>query len=97
MSRMSKLKTYLETLNQKVSYVEELYGFKINYLPLIIEGITIVLDRKTGNLKIIEENRYLSDEEIKNLERKIIENIEKGVVELYLTMTFGEDVGLGEG
>ncbi|NJE25623.1 hypothetical protein E3E22_03100 [Thermococcus sp. MV5] len=94
---MSKLRTYLETLNQKVSYVEELYGFKINYLPLIIEGTTIVLDRKNGKLKIIEENRYLSDEEIKNLERKIIENIEKGIVELYLTITFGEDVGLGEG
>lgn len=77
---MEKLKTYLEEVHRKASYAEELYGIKIRYVPIIVEEKTVVLDR---------ENK-----KIKRLEEKIIENIENGTVELYLTITFGEDIGL---
>jgi len=77
---MEKLKTYLEEVHRKASYAEELYGVKIRYVPIIVEEKTVVLDR---------ENK-----KIKRLEEKIIENIENGTVELYLTITFGEDIGL---
>ncbi|RLF76732.1 hypothetical protein DRN38_04855 [Thermococci archaeon] len=77
---MEKLKAYLEEVHRKASYAEELYGIKIRYVPIIVEEKTVVLDR---------ENK-----KIKRLEEKIIENIENGTVELYLTITFGEDIGL---
>ncbi|HIH73632.1 MAG: Uncharacterized protein XD43_0257 [Thermococcales archaeon 44_46] len=94
---MKNLKPHLEEINQKAGYAEELYGIRIRYIPLIVEEKTIVFDRQNWKIKVLEEGRCLSPEEIKNLEEKILENIEKGLVELYLTLTFGEDVGLGEG
>ncbi|EHR77458.1 hypothetical protein OCC_00025 [Thermococcus litoralis DSM 5473] len=94
---MEKLKPYLEDINRKAGYAEELYGIRIRYVPLIVEEMTIVFDRQTWKIKILEEGRHLSTGEIEKLEEKILENIEKGLVELYLTLTFGEDVGLGEG
>lgn len=94
---MEKLKPYLEDINRKAGYAEELYGIRIRYVPLIVEEMTIVFDRQNWKIKILEEGRYLSTGEIEKLEEKILENIEKGLVELYLTLTFGEDVGLGEG
>jgi len=94
---MEKLRPYLEDINRKAGYAEELYGIRIRYVPLIVEEMTIVFDRQNWKIKILEEGRYLSTDEIEKLEEKILENIEKGLVELYLTLTFGEDVGLGEG
>ncbi|MCO6040871.1 hypothetical protein [Thermococcus alcaliphilus] len=94
---MEKLKPYLEDINRKAGYAEELYGIRIRYIPLIVEEMTIVFDRQNWKIKVLEEGRYLSTDEIEKLEEKILENIEKGLVELYLTLTFGEDVGLGEG
>jgi len=91
---MEKLKTYLEEVHRKASYAEELYGVKIRYVPIIVEEKTVVLDREDMKIKVLEEGKYISDEEIKRLEEKIIENIENGTVELYLTITFGEDIGL---
>ncbi|ALV62357.1 hypothetical protein ADU37_CDS06580 [Thermococcus sp. 2319x1] len=94
---MEKLKPHLEDINRKASYAEELYGVRIRYVPLITEERTIVFDRQSWKIKVLEEGRYLSTDEIEKLEEKILENIKKGLVELYLTLTFGEDVGLGEG
>ena len=91
---MEKLKTYLEEVHRKASYAEELYEVKIRYVPIIVEEKTVVLDREDMKIKVLEEGKYISDEEIKRLEEKIIENIENGTVELYLTITFGEDIGL---
>ncbi|USS40255.1 hypothetical protein NF865_07970 [Thermococcus aggregans] len=93
---MEKLKPYLEEIDRKAGYAEELYGIRIRYVPLVIEERTIVFDRLNWEIKVLEKGRRLSPEEVERLEEKILENIEKGVVELYLTLTFGEDVGLGE-
>ncbi|MBC7095030.1 hypothetical protein [Thermococcus sp.] len=93
---MERLKLYLEHISRKAGYAEELYGVRIRYVPLVIEERTIVFDRQKQKIKVLEEGRYLSPEEIERFEEKILENIKKGVVELYLTLTFGEDVGLGE-
>ncbi|MCA6212748.1 MAG: hypothetical protein PWP49_559 [Thermococcaceae archaeon] len=93
---MEKLKPYLEDINRKAGYAEELYGIRIRYVPLIVEKRTIVFDRQSFKIKVLEEDRCLSPEEAETLEEKILENIKKGMIELYLTLTFGEDVGLGE-
>lgn len=94
---MEKLRPYLEDINRKANYAEELYGIRIRYVPLIVEEVTVVFDRQKWKIKVLEEGRYLSQQEVEQLGEKILENIKKGVVELYLTLTFGEDVGLGEG
>ena len=93
---MEKLKPYLEDINRKAGYAEELYGIRIRYVPLVVGERTIVFDRQNGKIKALEEKRYLSLEEVERLGEKILENIKKGVIDLYLTLTFGEDVGLGE-
>ena len=94
---MEKLKPYLEDINRKADYAEEFYGIRIRYVPLVLEERTIVFDRQNWKIKVLEEERCLSPEEVERLGEKILENIKKGVIELYLTLTFGEDVGLGEG
>jgi len=68
-------------------------GIRINYLPLLIGEETIVLDRRDGRIKRLGDKKPLSDEELRTLEEDIIQAIESGKVELYLTLTFGEDVG----
>ncbi|WP_324735276.1 hypothetical protein VFC49_08990 [Thermococcus sp. SY098] len=94
---MSELLKYLDMLASKMRYAEELYGIPINYVPIIVDEDIIVYDRRDGSIKWLSNKKRLSKKELKKLEKEIIKNIESGKVELYLTLTFGEDVGLGEG
>ena len=52
-----------------------------------------MLDRRDGRIKRLGDKKPLSDGELRTLEEDIIQAIESGKVELYLTLTFGEDVG----
>ncbi|RLF77432.1 hypothetical protein DRN39_04115 [Thermococci archaeon] len=90
---MEKLRRYTNMLISKMGFAEEIYGIRINYLPLLIGEETIVLDRRDGRIKRLGDKKPLSDEELRTLEEDIIQAIESGKVELYLTLTFGEDVG----
>ncbi len=94
---MSELLKYLDILASKMRYAEELYGIPINYVPIIVDEDIIVYDRRDGSIKKLSNKKRLGKKELKKLEKEIIRNIENGKVELYLTLTFGEDVGLGEG
>ncbi|HDD31355.1 MAG TPA: hypothetical protein ENF72_01855, partial [Thermococcus litoralis] len=64
---MEKLKPYLEDINRKAGYAEELYGIRIRYVPLVVGERTIVFDRQNGKIKALEEKRYLSLEEVERL------------------------------
>ncbi|ADT85116.1 hypothetical protein [Thermococcus barophilus] len=94
---MSELLEYLDMLASKMRYAEELYGIPINCVPIIIDKEIIVYDRRDGSIKRLSDKKRISKKELKKLEKEIIKNIESGKVDLYLTLTFGEDVGLGEG
>jgi len=94
---MRELFEYLNKLASKMCYAEKLYGIPINYVPLIVDNEIIVYDKRDGSIKRLSDKKKLSDEELKSIEKEIIENIKSGKVELYLTLTFGEDIGLGEG
>ncbi|AIF68641.1 hypothetical protein PAP_00995 [Palaeococcus pacificus DY20341] len=92
---MDELKSYTNLLLSKIAYAEELYGIKINYVPLIVrKEETIIFDKRDGKIKNLSEKRELSREELEKFKEEIIQNIKNGTVELYLTLTFGEDVGL---
>lgn len=90
---MKKLDRYTNMLISKMGFAEELYGIKINYLPLIIGEETIVLDKRDGKIKRLRDRKTLSEEELRALERDIIHAIESGKIDLYLTLTFSEYVG----
>jgi len=92
----NELANYLELLRAKVAFAEELYGIKMNYVPLITEGDVVVLDRRDGLIKWLETKRPLSEEELREMADKIRENLESGYVEMLLTMNMQCINGPGE-
>lgn len=84
---MEKLSMHLSVLRAKMAYAEELYGFRINYLPLLIrEDEIIILDRRDGRIKRLPGKAELGEDEIRGMADEILKNIESGEVERYLTM-----------
>ncbi|ALM76416.1 hypothetical protein TBCH5v1_2525 [Thermococcus barophilus] len=81
-----EIKNYLTMLRARMSFAEELYGIRINYLPLVVEDDIIILDKNDGGIKRLSDKKSLSESELKRVLPKIRENIEKGLVDLYLTM-----------
>ncbi len=91
-----ELKNYLTMLRARMSFAEELYGIRMNYLPLVVEDEIIILDKNDGGIKRLSDKKPLSENELKMILPKIRENIEKGLIDLYLTMNFQCIHGLGE-
>ena len=60
------LANYLELLRAKMAFAEELYGIKINYVPLVIGGEIVVLDKNDGKIKWLKTKRPLTVEEFKS-------------------------------
>jgi hypothetical protein len=54
------LANYLEMLRAKVAFAEELYGVKMNYVPLITEGEIVILDKNDGKVKWLRIKRPLT-------------------------------------
>ncbi|NJE85979.1 hypothetical protein E3E23_09110 [Thermococcus sp. CX2] len=90
------LANYLELLRAKMAFAEEMYGIKINYVPLIADGEIVVLDRNDGKIKWLKNKRPLTLEEFKSLRGRIVENLESGFVEMLLAMNMGCVNGPGE-
>ncbi len=90
------LANYLELLRAKMAFAEELYGIKINYVPLVIGGEIVVLDKNDGKIKWLKTKRPLTVEEFKSLSEKIRENLESGYVEMLLAMNMSCVNGPGE-
>jgi len=80
------LATYLELLRAKMAYAEELYGVKINYVPLVTEGEIVVLDGNDGKIKWLRTKRPLTSREFEALADRIKKNLESGFVETLLAM-----------
>ncbi|WP_456421235.1 hypothetical protein [Thermococcus sp.] len=91
-----ELANYLELLRAKLAFAEELYGVKMNYVPLITEGEIIILDKRDGLIKWLKSKEPLSDEELRKLAGKIRENLENGYVESLLAMNMSCINGPGE-
>ncbi|WP_457742174.1 hypothetical protein [Thermococcus sp.] len=87
---------YLELLRAKLAFAEELYGVRMNYVPLITEGEIVILDKKDGLIKWLRNKRPLSEEELRELSNKIRENLENGYVEMLLAMNMSCINGPGE-
>nr|WP_193384564.1 hypothetical protein [Pyrococcus sp. ST04] len=86
---MEEIKEYLTLVRARMEFTEKFYGFKINYLPLYFEGDEIiVLDKNDGRIKRLKDKRPLTEEELKEIMPKIKENIEKGLIDVLLTMNF---------
>ncbi len=84
---MGKLSMYISMLRAKMAYAEELYGFPVNYLPLIVrEEEIIILDKNDGRIKRLPGRKALDEEELEKLKEEILKNIESGEVERYLSM-----------
>ncbi|WP_297464428.1 hypothetical protein [Thermococcus sp.] len=92
----NELANYLELMRAKMAFAEELYGIKINYVPLITEGEIVVLDKNDGKIKWLKTKRPLTVEEFKVLADKIKENLESGYVEMLLAMNMSCVNGPGE-
>jgi hypothetical protein len=90
------LANYLEMLRAKVAFAEELYGVKMNYVPLITEGEIVILDKNDGKVKWLRSKRPLTVEEFKALAEKIKKNLESGYVEMLLAMNMRCIDGPGE-
>lgn len=90
------LVNYLELLRAKMAFAEELYGIKINYVPLLTRGEIVVLDKNDGKIKWLKTKRPLTVEEFKSLSKKIRENLESGYVEMLLAMNMSCVNGPGE-
>ncbi len=90
------LANYLELLRAKMAFAEELYGIKINYVPLLTRGEIVVLDKNDGKIKWLKTKRPLTVEEFKSLSKKIRENLESGYVEMLLAMNMSCVNGPGE-
>ncbi len=90
------LANYLELMRAKLAFAEELYGVKMNYVPLLTEGEIIVLDKNDGKIKWLKNKRPLTPEEFKPLAGKIRENLETGFVEMLLAMNMECINGPGE-
>ncbi|WP_297499373.1 hypothetical protein [Thermococcus sp.] len=80
------LANYLELLRAKLAFAEELYGVKMNYVPLITEGEIVVLDKNDGEIKWLRNKKPLTGEELGKLIGKIKENLESGYIEMLLAM-----------
>ncbi|ASJ10283.1 hypothetical protein A3L12_02720 [Thermococcus sp. P6] len=80
------LAAYLELLRAKMAYAEELYGVKINYVPLVTEGEIVVLDGNDGKIKWLRTKRPLTPREFEALADRIRKNLESGFVETLLSM-----------
>ncbi|WP_456365973.1 hypothetical protein [Thermococcus sp.] len=80
------LTNYLELMRAKLAFAEELYGVRMNYVPLVTEGEIVILDKNDGKIKWLRDKRPLTSEELNGLAKKIKENLESGYVEMLLTM-----------
>ncbi|NJE05666.1 hypothetical protein E3E36_05820 [Thermococcus sp. M36] len=90
------LANYLELMRAKLAFAEELYGIKMNYVPLITDGEIVVLDKNDGKIKWLKMKRPLTLDEFKSLADKIKENLESGFVEMLLAMNMECVNGPGE-
>jgi len=90
------LANYLELLRAKLAFAEELYGVKMNYVPLITEGEIIILDKRDGLIKWLKSKEPLGEEELRKLAGKIRENLESGYVESLLAINMSCINGPGE-
>jgi hypothetical protein len=90
------LANYLELLRTKLAFAEELYGIKMNYVPLITEEPVVILDKNDGKIKWLKDKRELTEKEFGELAGKIRRNLESGLVEMLLTMNMGCINGPGE-
>ncbi len=90
------LANYLELMRAKLAFAEELYGIKMNYVPLITDGEIVILDKNDGKIKWLKTKRPLTLEEFKSLAGKIRENLESGYVEMLLAMNMECVHGPGE-
>ncbi len=90
------LANYLELMRAKLAFAEELYGIKMNYIPLITEGEIVILDKNDGKIKWLNNKRPLTLDEFKTLADKIRENLESGYVEMLLAMNMECVHGPGE-
>ncbi|GAB6136375.1 hypothetical protein [Thermococcus henrietii] len=91
-----ELANYLELLRAKLAFAEELYGIKMNYVPLITEGDVVILDKRDGLIKWLKTKKPLEEEELRELAGKIRENLESGYVEMLLSMNMSCINGPGE-
>ncbi|NJF25416.1 flavodoxin-dependent (E)-4-hydroxy-3-methylbut-2-enyl-diphosphate synthase [Thermococcus sp. Bubb.Bath] len=91
-----ELANYMELLRAKVAFAEELYGIKMNYVPLVIEEPVVILDKNDGRIKWLKDKRELTEREFKELAEKIRKNLESGFVEMLLAMNMGCVNGPGE-
>jgi len=80
------LANYLELMRVKLAFAEELYGVRMNYVPLITEGEIVILDKNDGKIKWLRDKRPLTIGELNDLAEKIKENLESGYVEMLLAM-----------
>ena len=80
------LTNYLELMRAKLAFAEELYGVRMNYVPLVTEGEIVILDKNDGKIKWLRDKKPLTTEELSGLADKIKENLESGYVEMLLTM-----------
>ncbi|ASJ06355.1 hypothetical protein [Thermococcus pacificus] len=90
------LANYLELMRAKLAFAEELYGIKMNYVPLITEGEIVVLDKNDGKIKWLRTKSPLTVDELKSLAEKIKKNLESGYVEMLLAMNMSCVNGPGE-
>ncbi|WP_456367503.1 hypothetical protein [Thermococcus sp.] len=90
------LANYLELLRAKLAFAEELYGVKMNYVPLITEGEIVILDKSDGKIKWLRDKRPLTVDELERLAGKIKKNLESGYVEMLLAMNMSCINGPGE-
>ncbi|NJE49434.1 hypothetical protein [Thermococcus sp. 9N3] len=91
-----ELANYLELLRAKLAFAEELYGIKMNYVPLITEGDVVILDKRDGLIKWLKTKKPLEEEELRELAGKIRQNLESGYVEMLLSMNMSCINGPGE-
>ncbi|WP_010480006.1 hypothetical protein [Thermococcus zilligii] len=80
------LANYLELLRAKLAFAEEIYGVRMNYVPLITEEPIVVLDKRDGKIKWLKNKEELTEEELQKLSERIKRNLESGFVEALLAM-----------
>ncbi|ASJ01328.1 hypothetical protein [Thermococcus gorgonarius] len=90
------LTNYLELLRAKLAFAEEIYGVKMNYIPLIIEEPIVILDKRDGKIKWLKNKKELTEEELQKLSEKMKRNLESGFVEALLAMNMSCINGPGE-
>lgn len=91
-----ELANYLELLRAKLAFAEELYGVRMNYVPLVTEEPIVVLDKNDGKIKWLRDRRELTEGELQELVGKIKKNLESGFIEMLLAMNMGCINGPGE-